>query len=68
MAKKIIGGIGGLLGIKKKKAAGPAATERKGPVVTPLAPGAAPAMRRRLSAAQQAMPGGKLGTVGKLGG
>lgn len=49
MAKKIIGGIGGLLGIggKKKKAETPAA-EQKGPIVTPLAPGTtAPNMRRR---------------------
>ncbi len=66
MAKKIIGGIGGLLGIggKKKKAEAAATTEQKGPVITQLAPGTtAPNMRRRLTNAQ-------VGTVlnTKLGG
>ena len=51
MAKKIIGGIGSLLGIKKKKEAAPAAVaEQKGPIVKPLGgslSATVPAVRRR---------------------
>lgn len=70
MAKQIIGGIGSLLGLKKKKAAPVAAAEKKGPIITQLAPGTtAPNMRRQIMNAQTAPTlADKLGSIGKLGG
>lgn len=67
MAKTILSGVGGLLGIKKKKKAEAVPAEQKGPIVTPLA-NTSPTMRRRLVAAGRIPPGDILGGSNKLGG
>lgn len=79
MAKKIIGGLGGILGIggsKKKSAASTTTgTEQKGPIVTRLGPDISQDLRRRLAGggvsrtpARRTTPGvGLVNTTGKLG-
>lgn len=69
MAKKILKGVGGLLGIggKKKAASTSTTAEQKGPIVTQLAPGTVPPNRRR-TVAGRTIGQDKATILGGLGG